>query len=321
MKKWLARLFGETRGAQPAPALPSVRDACATLSPACGDSELDVDLGFARWLFGPYSVAGLQGGALVLGELARLSSQPQAAAELVPRVPAVIPQLLRSLRDEGSSSADLARQLGHDALLVAELIREVNTPYYRPATPIRNIEGALLLLGQNGLRMLLARVAFRPIISVQTGRLARQMAPLLWSQSEKCALAASLLAPGHGADPFEAYLAGLMHNVGLVVGLRIADKVLPESMLPDDDAFLTGLLCAARTLSAQIATEWELPPAVAHAIGHPKDDHMSGALALGNRLAALRILSDAAQPGFAQIANLLPAHEHQIFEKLRDPDD
>ena len=111
------------------------------------------------------------------------------AADLVPRVPAVIPQLLRSLRDDSMSGADLSRQLAQDVVLVAEVIREANSPYYRPAAPIKTIEGAVMLLGQNGMRMLLARVAFRPIISSQSGPFALQAAPLVWRQSEACALA------------------------------------------------------------------------------------------------------------------------------------
>lgn len=61
-----------------------------------------------------------------------------------------------------------------------------------------------MLLGQNGMRMLLARVAFRPIIGVGNGRHARRVAPVIWRQSETCALAASLLAPSMRANGFES---------------------------------------------------------------------------------------------------------------------
>lgn len=323
MKNWLARLFGSARtdasAPQAAPA-PSQDGAGVAAAPRSGEPAPDLDLAFYRWLAGPCSAA-VPGGTLLIDELARLAGQPQAAAELVPRVPAVIPQLLRSLRDETSSAADLARQLSQDAVLVAEVIREVNSPYYRPATPVRNIEGALLLLGQNGLRMLLARVAFRPVISMQPGQLARQLAPALWNQSEKCALAAALLAPAHGADPFEAYLAGLMHNIGLVVALRVADQALPGA-LPDDDTFAIALLAAARQLSSRIAAAWDLPPAVALAIAQPAGGlPLADALAGGDRLAKLRLLADAAQPGFVRSAGSLAPRERQVFDQLSESED
>jgi HD-like signal output (HDOD) protein len=221
------------------------------------------------------------------------------------------------------SGADLSRQVSQDVVLVAELIREANSPYYRPSAPVRTIEGAVMLLGQNGMRMLLARVAFRPIISMQTGRFARQVAPQVWSQSEKCALAANLLAPALGANPFEAYLAGLMQNVGLIVAFRVIDQVSPGASMPQSHQFFGELLAAARMLSAAIAREWDFPPEVAAAIEQagPRDaPPLAQALAQGDRLAKLRLLVDAGV--FAdddpKVADGMNAIQRSCFDKLRN---
>ena len=328
MKRWLARLFGAMpAGPVDHPPFPSslpVADALPTPG-ANQPGAPDLDLAFFHWLAGPH-IAGAAGDeALVLDELTRLARDPQAASALVPRVPAVIPQVLRSLRDEAGSSADLARLVAQDAVLVAEVIREVNSPYYQPGTPVRNLEGALLLLGQNGLRMLLARVAFRRIISLQTSRLARLVAPQLWSQSEKCAQAASLLAHGQGADPFEAYLAGLMHNVGLIVALRVIDGLVPSGGLPDSDAFGLRLVRAARQISAGIAAQWELPPAIGHAIAHLGDaatpsSSLPAVLGEADRLAKLHMLARGGQPAFVSAAASLSADLHRIYATFNDTD-
>lgn len=326
MKRWLARLFGNTPAAPvndpvnartlppPAEAIPSI----------AGDHAApDLDLAFFHWLAGPHITGAAGDENLVLDELTRLVRAPHAASTLVPRVPAVIPQVLRSLRSDSASSADLACQVAQDAVLVAEVLREVNSPYYQPGTPVRNLEGALLLLGQNGLRMLLARVAFRRIISLQTSRLARLVAPQLWNQSEKCAQAASLLAPNHGADPFEAYLAGLMHNVGLVVALRVIDGLLPTGGLPDSDAFGLRLVHAARLISAGIAGQWELPPAIGHAIAHLGDHatmpaQLPAALDEADRLAKLHMLAGGGQPAFVAAVAALPAGLRQVYDTFND---
>ena len=121
-------------------------------------------------------------------------------AGLVPRVPEAIPRLLSSLNDEDASVAELSRQVATDVVLVAEVIREANSAYYRPISPIKNVEAAIMMLGQNGLRMLLARIAFRPLLKMQPDGFARQAAPQLWNQSVGCALAASLMAPGLSRD-------------------------------------------------------------------------------------------------------------------------
>lgn len=327
MKKWLAQWFGAGPSGMAARPTPECAPAAGPVAPrpaAIGAPGADISLDFLKWLAGP---AGNDGPApaarLVLDELARLAQAPSAAAGLVPRVPAVIPQLLHSLRDASVSGAELSRQVSQDVVLVAELIREANSPYYRAATPVRSIEAALMLLGQNGMRMLLARVAFRPIISMQTSRLARQVAPQLWSQSEKCALAANLLAPRLGANQLEAYLAGLMQNVGLSVAFRLIDQISPDGV-PQSDQFLSELLAAARVLSATIAREWDFPPAVAAAIEQAGQAGAAGAplaqaLAQGDRLAKLRLLVDAGalaidDPG---VADDMDAFQRSCFDKLR----
>lgn len=304
MKNWIARLFGgvddavashtPVRAGAPAPQAPA---------PASDRAPLDHGQAWWRWLTAGAAAAAPTAQAqrhsqLVLAELDRLLDSPDHAADLVPRVPEVIPQLLRSLRDEAASSAELARQVARDPSLVAELIREANSPYYRSSGQVRTIDAALLVLGRNGLRMLLARAAFRPLIGTQNGRHSRQAAPRIWSHTEKCALAASLLAPGLGADAFEAYLAGLMDDLGLIVAMRLFDGMLDTDALPQDPAFVTALLARTRTLAARIALQWELPPPIAAAIlgaagsGPSAAQPLSVSLGRAENLALLRLLLD-----------------------------
>jgi HD-like signal output (HDOD) protein len=319
MRKWLAQWFGGTHAVPARAAAPALPPRTAPPDAAAG-----LGLDFLKWLAGPTAREEAAPAArLILDELARLADTPSAAAGLVPRVPAVIPQLLRSLRDDSVSAADLARQVAQDVVLVAEVIREANSPYYRSSAPVRTIEGAVMLLGQNGMRMLLARAAFRPIISMQTGRLARQAAPQVWSQSEKCALAASLLGPALGANPFEAYLAGLMQNVGLIVAFRVIDQAGPGDSLPQSDGFLGELLAAARALSAAIAREWDFPPQVAAAIeqaGDPDAPPLAQVLAQGDRLATLRVLVDGGvfKADDPKVVDGMDARQRSCFDKLHN---
>ena len=322
MINWLTRWFkGQAADAAVAPA-----PASAASAPSAGESlpapavlsPIDLPLRFYRTIAGPIAdEVPAATTALILDELARLVASPQAAADLVPRVPAVIPQLLRSLRDDAVSGAELSRQLAQDVVLVAEVIREANSSYYNPPSPVRTIEGAVMQLGQNGMRMLLARVAFRPIISLQTGRFAHQGAPLVWRESEACALAASLLAPAAGANVFEAYLAGLLHHVGLIVALRLIDQVYTGAWLPAAPEFAHALLRDARVLSARIADLWEFPPGVCAAIEQAGTEPLmplAQVLAGAERLAMLRLLVDSGQ--IEVDAPSLPAGELRVFDQL-----
>ncbi len=310
MKNWIARLFGGSTPAAAAAAAEAAPSAvAATAAPAshpCATPALERDPipDFWHLLTAGAAAAAPTAQApahaqLVLAELDRLIQDSADAAGLVPRVPEVIPQLLRSLRDESASSADLAAQVARDPALVAELIREANSPYYRAAAQVRTIDAALMVLGRNGLRMLLARAAFRPLAGMQGGRHTRQAAPRIWRHTEKTALAASLLAPGMQADPFEAYLAGLMGDLGLIVALRLFDGMLETDALPQDPPFVTALLQRTRTLSARIALQWELPPPIAAAIlgaggnGPSAGQPLAAALGQAERLVLLHLLVDS----------------------------
>ena len=299
MINWIAQWFNRSSAPQAAPApatvQPDLADGARIVEPAPEPGDLDTV--FYRWLAGPPGADVLPSTEkLIIDEFARLVEAPQSASDLVPRVPAVIPQLLRSLRDDSVSGAELSRQLAQDVVLVAEVIREANGPYYRPSTPIKTVEGAIMLLGQNGMRMLLARVAFRPIISTQSGQFAHRVAPHVWRQSETCALAASMLAPAMRANPFEAYLAGLLHRVGLIVAFRLIDQIYSGDALPRSDQFCAALLPDAQRLSARIAALWEFPVTVSGAIAHaglPDAAPLAQVLALAERIATLRLLVDA----------------------------
>ena len=347
MKNWISRLFGGSPEPQAAPITvagpattidraPDTTGAPGSADSADADDTETLDGGaadalFYRWLVGPADAVAASTEQLILDELARLAASPSGGANLVPRVPAVIPQLLKSLRDEGVSGADLSRQIAQDVVLVAEVIREANSPYYHPTAPIKTIEGAVMLLGQNGLRMLLARVSFRPIISMQSGYFAKRVAPQVWSQSEKCALAGSLLAPALQANPFEAYLCGLMHNVGMIVAFRLIDQIYHEQTLPESDQFCAGLAHAARVLSARIAALWDFPASVVEAIermddasvDEPDAPALARALAAADRLSKLRMLVDAGQldADDPQVTGDMDRATLKCFDKLRMQED
>ncbi|HEY1044267.1 MAG TPA: HDOD domain-containing protein [Telluria sp.] len=333
LKRLISRLFGQ----EPAPAAPAVAAAPAAPGPAEAEppprangpraSVGQVNVAFYHLVAGdPRDDVPAATEKLILEGLLRLVKSPDSAAGLVPRVPAVIPPLLRSLRDTNLSAADLARQIGQDVVLVGEVIREANSSFYSPATPIRNLEGAVMMLGQNGLRMLLARVAFRPVISQQSGRYARLAAPPVWSQAEKCALAASMLAYEHGAEPFEAYLAGLMENLGLIVAFRMIDQAFGEKTpLPGSADFCRRLFSYARMISARIAMLWDFPPNVVAAIAHAGDDDappLAQALGKADRISKLRLLADAGRVGSEVARAGMDATELQCFDKIKtkDPD-
>jgi HD-like signal output (HDOD) protein len=182
-------------------------------------------------------------------------------------MPGVVPQLLQSLRTEGFSGTDLARKISNDVVLVAAVVRIANSSLFKSSETITSIEHAILVLGQNGLRQLITSVAFKPIIDLKSGHFTKTIAPKIWEQSEKCAVVNRMLAEGETVDAFEAFLAGLIQHVGLIVSLRIIDQQLSDGKQSiGSAAFCNSLVAYSRKLSVGIGREWHFPDSVIHAI-------------------------------------------------------
>jgi HD-like signal output (HDOD) protein len=267
---------------------------------------IEVDLPFYRWIMGNENPASVEASIdvlthekIILDALLALTLTKSAGANLLPRVPAIIPQLLKSIRDENTSSSELSQQLAQDVILIAEVIREANSPYYHPSSPITNLDNAVLILGHNGLRLLIARVAFRPVMNSHSGHFTNLAAPSIWAQSEKCADTCLWLAAKAKLDPFEAYLAGLIQNMGLIVAFRLIDQLYAGKVLPNSETYLREFVLHARTLSAKIAQQWDFPENVIAALedthieeSESKSPSLSQLLAMSDRISKLRMLVD-----------------------------
>jgi HD-like signal output (HDOD) protein len=274
VKNFLRRLLGDTPPASDTSSFAQVKVGRPALgADASGWApELDIDGLFFNWLFespcstdaAPTARSTLE--LTIIGALQKLCGTEMAGSQLLPRVPSVLPQLLKSLRDENVSSKTLAEHISKDMVLVAELIHEVNSAYFKQADKVSELDNAVRLLGQNGLRLLLAKVSFRPIMNVQSGHLTKMAAPRLWAHADKCAMVAAYLAKTRGQDEFAAYLAGLMQNVGLVVACRMIDYMCPPDKLPRTQQFRLDLINTSRQLSCSIAAQWDFPDTVIDAM-------------------------------------------------------
>ncbi|MFL6660430.1 MAG: HDOD domain-containing protein [Massilia sp.] len=258
-----------------AAATPTPRPAATSAAPAAAvaglsfDQRDNINAQYHSWLFGSEGESALDTSEpenQVLDALATILKSQQSGAALVRRLPGLIPQLLQSLRSDNFSGAQLSRTISSDVVVVAAVIRMANTSYIGSGTHITSVEHAVMLIGQEGLRHLITSVAFRPIIDMNSGHYTRSLAPRIWDQSERCAVANRLLAEEQGIDPFEAFLAGLVQYVGLIVTLRIMDQVDKDGSQLGSEMFCASLLRDARTLSCSIGREWNFPDSVVQAI-------------------------------------------------------
>lgn len=237
--------------------------AAARLSPA------DIDAAFYGMVLGVQSALDAGPNAFesrVTRELERLLAADISHSSLVPRLPAVIPRVMKTLRDESSSAAQLAADLGRDAVLVSEVIRLSNSPYYRTGNEITSLERAVFALGRTGIRQLVANAAFKPLINLNAGYFTRLSGTLLWEQSEKAAVACDCMARAERVDRFHAYLMAIVQNVGMTVALQVLDSNFKGSEVPRSQQFRERLVRQSRVLSLKIARQWEFPSPVLDAL-------------------------------------------------------
>ena len=184
----------------------------------------------------------------------------------LPRLPSVLPQLLRTLKNEDAAGDQLAKLVGRDPLMVGEVMRVTSSVYYRSVQPISSLRQAVVLLGHDGLRQVLTQHVMKPLLQANAGGLAHSAGIRLWEHAERCAHACATLGKVSGCDVFEAYLAGITCRTGTGAVVRLLDKLMPTVDGPVSAGFLVACEQLAAQLSLQAAQHWELPTNVKDAM-------------------------------------------------------
>ncbi|QNK02097.1 HDOD domain-containing protein [Dyella telluris] len=217
----------------------------------------------------------------------------------LPRMPTVLPQLMRAMKNDQLSGSQLADLIKRDPVLVGEVMRVTGSVTYRTAHPIGSLQHAVVLLGQIGLRHVVTSYVMKPILMASAGTNGQLVGQRLWDHAERCGHAAVYLSKGQ-CDAFEAYLVALMGYSGLGAVGRMLDRELQLTELPaSSPAFIDECVRLAAQLTVQAGQHWELPPPVLEALVEHAD-HGSAALALpmsrvlhvAQRLAMYQLLSE-----------------------------
>jgi HD-like signal output (HDOD) protein len=213
----------------------------------------------------------------------------------LPRLPAVLPQLLRTLKNDEAAGGELAKLVGRDPLLVGEVMRVTSSVYYRSTQPITSLQQAVVLLGQDGLRRVLTQHVMKPILQANAGTPGHAAGERLWDHAERCAHACAWLGKHNGCDAFEAYLAGIICRTGTGAVVRLLDQLMPAAPPPlFSRSFVAGCAQLATRLSLQAAQHWELPPRVTAALAERRNPENTTALSpLGKSLSIADLLAMA----------------------------
>lgn len=234
----------------------------------------------------------------ILQRLKDLCDSGRFDVRSLPRMPSVLPQLMRAMKSDNLNGAQLANLIRRDPVLVGEVMRVTGSVTYRTAHPVGSLQHAVVLLGQIGLRHVVSVYVMKPILMASAGTSGQVVGQRLWDHAERCAHAAVFLSKGQ-CDPFEANLAALVCYSGLGAVARLLDKEIGTTLPACSPAFIEGCAKLAAQLSVEAGRHWDLPPAVQDALLEHAE-HGDAALALpmsrvlhaAQRLAMCQVLTE-----------------------------
>lgn len=266
-------------------------------------TEAAVVHGFSALLIGVAALCERQPSAVEQSVLRRLGEAARATGEehLVPRMPAVLPKLIGLIRRDDVAVHELTELLGREPALLGEVMRVANSPFYRGTQTLTSLEAAVAQLGQRGIHDVVSRAVMAPVFDLKPGRLNPAAGTLLWEQADGCARACARECAG-AAERFDAYLAGMVANTGLIVALRLLEQP-PAGAAPASLDFHRQLATLSPRLSARIARQWCLPDTVVLAVeslAEPADGAVSGlaaALRRADRASKAQVMADLGGAG------------------------
>ncbi|MBI1827036.1 MAG: HDOD domain-containing protein [Planctomycetes bacterium] len=138
----------------------------------------------------------------------------------LPSLPRVAEKVLKHLRSSKSNMAEIAHDLSEDPVSTAAVLRAANSPLYRGVDKINTLQLAVPRLGACALKVLMMHQSLRSAVFQQKGK-PDQLSQSVWRGSLASAAVMRELAGLLHIEPEEAFLTGLMRDIGNVIVLRL----------------------------------------------------------------------------------------------------
>jgi HD-like signal output (HDOD) protein len=195
--------------------------------------------------------------------------------EQVPSVPALLVPLMKCV-SQPSGNIDigsLVKLISLDSAIAAQCLRVTNSPLFATQKAIQTTHDAVTLLGVNRVREIATACC---LFTAFSGIPRSATLSTFWKHSLACALVSRQIALliGYG-NPDEAYLAGLLHDIGIMVEL---------SAFPGDQALVAAIAAQDRqplhlaeqrelgfdhcAVGSLLAAHWNLAPSLQSVIDH-----------------------------------------------------
>jgi HD-like signal output (HDOD) protein len=182
--------------------------------------------------------------------------------------PQFVVETLRKLNDPNSSASDVAASLSRDEGLVLRTLKLANSAAYGMPRNISDISEAIALLGYKNVSNIVLSATVYSVMDKGLSGYALDRGEM-WRHSLTAAYTARHIATmTRKAPPEEAYVGGLLHDIGKVVlndyvrfGYGIIVKLVEEEHVPFTEAEMKVLGFDHSAVGSLLIERWDLPKA------------------------------------------------------------
>lgn len=199
--------------------------------------------------------------AAVLAKVSENAAASVHQREYFPRRPMLLPRLIQVLNDDESTRKELVRLILEDPALTGSVLQRANSAAYRYSPePVDSLDRAVVMLGSDGLRSLMATAILQPVFRQPKGYF-DNFAAITWEHARRTAAAAEACARAiDNADPFIAQLLGLLGPLARIVLFRLTMEMYREQagIMPRAEVFIRAMQQQEAEVAGFIAATWEL---------------------------------------------------------------
>ncbi|MCB2217353.1 HDOD domain-containing protein [Desulfofustis glycolicus] len=248
----------------------------------------------------------------------------------LPTLPEILVKLLDACNSEGASLSYIASLISKDPVLTFKVLQLVNSAYYSVPRRFTGIEPAVVYLGANSIRNLAVATSIHQVFD--RGRFSKIKHFNLndfWWHSLLCATLARRIAVKTGfASQDEAYLAGLLHDVGRLVLVSTFPKeheaILLDTQDENNKIWAENQLIGVNHCEAGywLVGEWKINSLMAESIRchHDSIEHIGESFPLIKIVYLANVLSKSRSgvDQVAEIAERLLSFSPEALQKIVD---
>lgn len=183
----------------------------------------------------------------------------------LPTLPEVALKIRQAVEKDNQSAADLAGLLAQDSSLSARLLQLANSPIYRARTEIDSLQMAVTRLGVRIVKDLVVMLAIKQAFKAKDKSIEKQFKKI-WQTSVDVASVCRVLAKTqNGLDMEHAMLAGLIHNIGALPIIELADR--QASLFTDSQNIKHIIEEIQGELGVKILSFWNFPDSLIDVAG------------------------------------------------------